>query len=221
MKRYWPIFGGMLIISTCQAGKLDYSVETVQVFYRKEQIGDLVFELREDRINNGSAKKTYLIESKSVSGEKFAQRRAQAKVQREQVMDSVAQENRLAEQNNRYACLVQGTKKLISLHLNDIEHKLKRLSDFNECLEPFLAFDQCTFTDEHELRNVQAQLIPQARGLLKKADDEIDLAQLKKMATSLEKIPEKLENFFLASSDRAIKLSNDTRLLKDLLEVMS
>ncbi len=101
--------------------------------------------------------------------------------------------------------------------LYEIKQQLAKVSDYR--LRNYLIFSDDTVQSLDELDRLHNQIIPEADDLLRNQDSTLSLLQ--SMITQLENYPERLASLFSQSVEQACAHSDDTRLLKDLLNCVS
>ena len=191
-------------------------VEELSVYYKKEILNGKTFVYRED-VANGVKKQTWTIDSDLVDQETFE----------ETVLESEKQVRRKErrQQMNRREFLIQERaisvvalhKKLLRLLIEQVETVLKKFDDHR--LGSFLIFDQSFSRDEFE--SIEADLIQSAKQVLYSAGDDSDVSPLAAIIEKLDGLEGRLHDLFQTTVNSAIKRCDDTRMLKDLLVIVS
>ena len=101
--------------------------------------------------------------------------------------------------------------------LYEVKQQLAKVSDYR--LRNYLIFSADTVQSLDELDRLHNQIIPEADDVL--SNQESLLSSLQSMITKLEQYPDRLSLLFHQSVEQACAHSDDTRLLKDLLNCVS
>src|SRR5207247_1430051 len=114
--------------------------------------------------------------------------------------------------------LVAGHKKILALSLQSIDREIAKLN--MEKFEPFLLFDESSFASRELFEQCLDELLPKARQVLQKGD-RVTIVELNSAIEQLTNIPQKIQNLFQRTVTCAINTCNDTKLLKELLDLVS
>lgn len=91
----------------------------------------------------------------------------------------------------------------------------------NEQLQPYFVFQRETIDSLQKLLDMKQFANSVPRGELKELVEDHDMRGLQEMLDTIEQWPDRLELFFQASVQNAIKNSDDTAMLKELLGMLS
>lgn len=205
----------VLLVHVAKFYGVSRDVEELSVYYKKEVVDDLVFVYRED-VANGVRKQVWSIDGKSVDYEQFEDALLEAEKSARRVERRKKMERRKKNQENLSIAATELYKKLLRLFIVEIEDMLQKFDDHR--LVPFLTFNQ--LFSKQEFESIEKELLPEAKSILY-SDDSKDIGALSEMVAKLESLPERLDDFFHITVNEAIKLCDDTRMLKDLLGVIS
>lgn len=191
-------------------------VEELSVYYKKEILDGKTFVYRED-IANGVKKQVWTIDGVQVSQEDFeetlleTEKEVRRKERRQQMV------RREALQQERSVAVIALHKKLLRLLIEQVQAELKKFEDHR--LGPFLLFDESFSREQFEA--IEQELLQNAKQVLYNAGDDGDVSQLAVMIEKLDGLATRLHNLFQTTVNRAIKQCDDTRMLKDLLAIVS
>jgi len=193
-----------------------WEIEELEVHYKKEILSGKTFVKRED-VANGVKKQAWTIDGASVDEDLFEQTRCEAVKEywRQKRVQELAR--REALQQERAVAVAQLHKKLLRLLIERVEVALKKFDDHR--LGPFLLFDQSFSRDEFDA--IEAELLTRAKQILYGAEDQEDLGLLAAMIEKLDGLDSRLHDLFQVTVNSAIKRCDDTRMLKDLLAIVS
>lgn len=197
---------------------LKHEVEIVSLFYKKEVINGHAFVHREDVVN-GMSKKSLEIDGCPVDVQKYEDTILEAEKEVRRVERRQLEERRVRERAMRLESQINLSKKIVQVKIVEAEQWLTKLQDTR--LKPFLVFDALTYASREEFDRVALELIPEAREVVMRTHQEISFDAIKSIGDNLEDTPQRLCDLFYASVDAAIKSCNDTKLLKELLDIVS
>lgn len=216
--RIVPFIWGSFFVGAFSLGTIEGRTikKSISVSVLEEIIDGKTFTHRIDVID-GKRKELRAIDGQQVSREEYEEEILEAEKQ-ERRNERCLQEEERIRQTDFMASVQRSTlKKLISIAINQVKDQLHKISD--KRIKPFFAFDEQTIASKNQLKQLKQQIIPDARSLL--SDDEASLSELQTALTSLERYPARLRSFYQATIARAQMQSDDTRLLKDLLTIVS
>ena len=187
------------------------------VTVKEEKINDSTFTHRVDIID-GKRKEVWALNGKSVIEEEYEE--AVLEAEKEENRKERKKQKKLRRKHENFVLRSQRgcISKIIEQSIKQIRDELYRLED--QRLEPFLLFNEKTISSLKELEYIKNVLIAKARELLSQPD-EIGLDELRSMMHRLEEYPERLRDFYYATVKNAQEQSDDTKLLKDLLSIVS
>lgn len=215
---FWGYF--LILIGLFGATRLigyTREVEELAVYYKKEVINGRVFVYRED-VANGVKKEICTVDGAPVAFSEYEEAILEAEKEVRRHERQAELERRSALQKERLATSLQLHKKLLRLEIDRVEAALNRLDDHR--IISFLVFDDATFSKE-DFEGLSDGLLKNAKGLLWRVDEEQDLASLNTMISSLDGLSDRLDELFQVTVNNAIKLCDDTRVLKELLSLLS
>jgi len=193
-------------------------IEELAVYYKKEVIGGTSFVYRED-VANGVKKEAWTVDGKPVDFQEYEENLLDAEKEVRRQERRVAEECRKRHQQARLSSTFQLQKKLLRLQIEQVEVVLKRFDDHR--LTPFLLFDKEKTLSQEDFKHIDQTLLDQAKKLLYTADQEVDLPTLATMIEKFDVLPGRLQDLFHATVNNAIKRCDDTKVLKELLGVLS
>lgn len=193
-------------------------IEELAVYYKKEVLGGKAFVYRED-VANGVKKEAWTVDGKPVDSQEYEEALLDAEKEVRREERRVAEEYRKRHQQARLSSSFQLQKKLLRLQIEQVEVVLKRFDHHR--LTPFLSFDKEKTLSQEDFEHIDQALLDQAKKLLYTADQEIDLPTLATMIEKFDMLPTRLQDLFHATVNNAIKRCDDTKVLKELLGVLS
>lgn len=187
------------------------------VTVKEEKINDSTFTHRVDIID-GRRKEVWAINGKSATEDDYEE--AVLEAEKEEHRQERKKQKKIRHKHEKFVLGAQVgcISKIIEHSIKKIRDELYRLED--QRLEPFLAFDSATISSAKELEYIKFVLLAKARELLAQSD-EIGLDELRSMMNRLQEYPERLRDFYYATVKSAQEQSDDTKLLKDLLSMVS
>ena len=183
----------------------------------EEVIDNKTFIHRVD-ILNGKRDERWAIDGQSVQEDEYDEAILEAeKAERRQERKACKKEQR---DHDEFVIAFQraGCAKIIELYLVRIKDELYRLADRR--LKQFLHFEEDTISSEKEFDYIKNVLIIRAQELLDTID-EVELEELQGMMRRLEEYPKNLRALYYGTVKNAQAHSDDTKLLKDLLSIIS
>jgi len=191
-------------------------VVTISVI--EEQINGDTFVHRVDVID-GKKREQWAIDGKSVDHDTYIEHIIEAEKE-ELKRERLKQEEEDAKQRDfqieMQHCL---SKKMLSIVLKKIEKYLKKIDKYK--LEQYIRYDSRSIPSEKEFDLVRHEYIPQVKNILNQSSNEVQLSQIKEMNELLNEYPERLHILFQDAIRNACDQSDDTKLLKELLELVS
>lgn len=193
-------------------------VEELSVYYKKEILEGKTFVYRED-LANGTKKQVWTIDGKPVEFEEYEEAILDAEKEIRRRERKERDERRRAMQDRRLLAVVVLHKKLLRLLIDDVQVALARFDDHR--LAPFLVFDKNSAFSQKEFEAIESELLEYAKKVLYEEVQDGDKAALADAIQKLDGLPERLQELFQKTVDNAIKTCDDTKMLKELLGVLS
>lgn len=192
-------------------------IEIVSSYVKKTEINGKIF-LEREEFFNGSGKRVWVVDGKPVTQVDFEESLldAERELRREELRNEQAQRQTQATFKER--SLVAGTRKTLALLIQDIDRQLAKLN--MEKFGPFLLFDDSNFGGQEQFNTLVQELLPRARDLYQK-DERVTMPELMAMVDQLEVMPKKLQNLFQKTVEHAIETCDDTKVLKELLDIVA
>ena len=193
-------------------------VEELSVYYKKEILDGKTFAYRED-LANGVKKQVWSIDGKPVEFEEYEEVILDAEKEIRRRERRARDERRRAAQDSRLQAVVELHKKLLRLLVEDVEAALAKFDDHR--LMPFLVFDKDSLLSHKEFETIEGELLQEAKKVLYEEVQDGDKTSLAATIQKLDGLPERLQELFQKTVDNAIKRCDDTKMLKELLGVLS
>ena len=112
---------------------------------------------------------------------------------------------------------MQVTEKLLIVLTEQIEQLFDQIA--NPALEKFFVFTDATIVSQDQLAQLQA-FVEHVEKTIQQKIEQGDIENLNLLYTKLEQWPSRLEKFFQDTVHNAIKKSDDTVMLKELLKLV-
>ncbi|KKP35397.1 MAG: hypothetical protein UR26_C0005G0011 [candidate division TM6 bacterium GW2011_GWF2_32_72] len=183
----------------------------------EEWVNKIQYIHRIDMID-GSKKETWSINGKTVSAQEYEDSILQAEMEENRKKRKKEHEEQEKELALKWDLKTMGGKKLLELSLKDVEVELKKIDDNK--LNNFLVFGANSLASYEELMDLKNKIIPDTNNMLNLSSDKINLQDLNKQIALLEPYKDLLKNTFAATVKNAIGRCDDTKMLKELLELI-
>lgn len=212
-KRVFSAFVLFLIVSICNSKQIE---KFLSVTVLEEIVNGMRFAHRSDLID-GKIQEIWAINGQSVSYDDYLEALLDAEREERRKQRKLEDEKRRQEQEFKALSHANIVKKLIRIKISEVTQELTKINE--PLLSAYLSFDESTI-DSREALNDISYIIEKARKNCQE-NVEVGFSQLQNTLASLEELPEKLRKFYQSSVNYAIKTCDDTRLLKDLLSLIS
>jgi len=193
-------------------------IEELSVYYKKEILEGKTFVYRED-LANGTKKQVWTIDGKPVEFDEYEEAILDAEKEIRRRERKERDERRRAMQYRRLLAVVELHKKLLRLLIEEVEIAVRKFDDHR--LTPFLVFDKNSAFSQKEFEAIESELLEDAKKVLYQEVQDGDKAELAAAIQKLDGLPERLQELFQKTVDNAIKTCDDTKMLKELLGVLS
>lgn len=184
---------------------------------QEELVGGIRFKHIKKSIN-GKREELFQIDGSPVSKEEYDRRLEDA-----HLVDIRKERHRVDQQRQTYMEFTDQVhtailEKLAKNMLNDVCERIERLH--NEILKPYLVFDDYGIKSSYQLAEMKHYVQQQLKDLYELVQEH-DTEGLQEICDKIEAWPEYLETCFKESVQNAIKQSDDTSVLKELLACVS
>jgi hypothetical protein len=193
-------------------------VHTASSYQKNEVVNGLSFTYKEYEID-GNQKIAWLIEDRAVSMQEYTESLADAYKEESKRETEEEFTRRQREHSLKLQAKMTAQKKIINNYVVVIEDNLKKLHEYG--LESFLVFSDNTLPSKEQLDELEHTILAQAKELLDESNDTIELQALVSTAQKLESMPQRLNDLFYATVNKAISVCNDTKMLKKLLDTVA
>jgi len=195
-----------------------WPIEEIAVYHKKEVINDSTFIYREDTVN-GKVTKQWWINGKSTNEDAFLEAVLEAeKMVRRQERKKEA-ERRDYEQHEKFNTLLALNRKLLHGKMQQVQEGLKRIEAHQ--LQPFLLFSEQTYPSQEVFNKINQELLPQVQALLDADPYDHELSEFEALLAQLDDVPDKLQELFYETANNAIKRCDNTKMLKELIELVN
>jgi len=193
-------------------------VEVVSVYCKKEVLDGKVFIHREDIVNN-EKKEVWSVDGKMVGYEEYEEVVLDAEKEVRRKERRVQEEQRKRAQEFKCEALITLNKKILRLTVENLDKTFKKFDSHN--LANFLDFRSSTVPSLDVFSELKEKIIPEAKKLIYTPDEESNWVHLNSMVAKLDTVPSCVEGLFYDTVRNAIKQCDDTKTLKELLEIVS
>jgi hypothetical protein len=194
-----------------------WPVEETSTYCKKERINDVVFVYRHE-IANGVVTTLWTIDGRPVGYDEFVETQLNAEMALRRAQRLAEHQQKEQELATHTQCAMAGSKRLLTLTVAQVEEQLNKLRDYR--LENYFVFGLQTVASREALDALINRTLPEAKKLAA-SDTHATLAQYQQMVTALEGVPEKLSQLVYATANNAMQQCTDTRILKDLLTLIT
>ena len=192
--------------------------QEITIYQKKESIGDSVFIYRHEVVD-GEVSEVWLINEAVVSFRDYEKSLEEAECLERRRVRQTEHDKREQHDREKSAVVREGYKKIIACTVNEIAERLQRINTYQ--LQPYLAFSQASYTSYPEFAALSQELLPSAQKMLKASDGVHSIHEYEQMLATIDSVPEKLDTLFYDTTHNAIQCCNDTKVLKELLEVVA
>lgn len=216
---------GLIALSLLLMGVSEAVQTRVQyVRYVEEKVNNAIFAHRVDIID-GVAQDRWLVNGQKVGVDEYEEalldaEKEERRTERRRVEDLKRREEEAEAQHQAFVHDARKdiARKRLELVVKNVESELFKLKEPK--LEPYLAFDRHAVASPDQFNQLQIDIIPEAKRLIALGHDaqEEDLSMA---ADQLETFGPRLRDMFRLTVKQAINQCDDTRLLKELLEIVS
>ena len=193
-------------------------VEVVSVYCKKEVINGKVFIHREDIVNS-EKKGSWSIDGAAVTVDAYEEAILDAEKEERRAERRALEMQRERAQQFKHEALITLNKKILRLTVEKLDVAFEKFNRHD--LVNFLDFRSHTIPSSEFFYELKDRVIPEAKKMLTVSNEESDWGQLNLMVTKLDAMPISIESLFYDTVRNAIKQCDDTRLLKELLEIVS
>ncbi len=199
-----------IFISNCKVNNEIISIE------KEEIIGNKIF-IDKQKIQKGKEEHDFLVDGNTVTKDSFLKEKREAQINELEQLNKKEEEKIESERKFKHNSKISILKKLLKINLNDLEIFLDKLKKND--LERFYSYSIQTFDSLNNLENLTNDFIPELKFSLNKTNDQLTIDYLNQMLEKIESYLNKINEFYRNTINNAIELCDDTKLLKDLLEL--
>lgn len=203
---------GLVVVSVCNAGIVKHTMISIA---EQKVLGHA---FKHVMVSGGSAKDEFSIDGHAVSQERYEQELD--RLQKKERDDELLQQQTARRSRIQFADAMQVeiAAKLVNKITAQILQLFTKIQ--NPALEKFFVFQQGTIESHNQLVQLQ-EFAQQLDASVQHKVAEQDFDGLHFLFTKLEHWPTRLEKFFQDTVQNAIKKSDDTAMLKELLKLVS
>lgn len=173
------------------------------------------------KITNGISDNKYFLENNNeirpLSKSEYVKLKREARLQELELQDKLLEENNALMQKFNHEAKIKILKKLILAKLNEIKALISKIKRNN--LNLYYVFNENSFSSLEIFDLLDIEIIPEIEKLLEISDNESQISILNNSLEKLEAYPDKLNKFFQDTVNNAIKLCDDVKLLRSLIEL--
>ena len=193
--------------------------KTIRVNLVEERHNGKLFVSRVDDIN-GEVKRSWAVDGASVSGDEYDQAILTAEMEDRRLQRKQEDERLIREQGFARKATMKIAKRLLEARIDAIGRELDKI---DRCgLGQYCVFGSGGLASQDDLDMLRQNLLPRAKSMVNElGEEEPTYDGILEMERALEPYEDKLQAFFRNSFNNAISTCNDTRRLKELLEVVA
>lgn len=184
-------------------------------FYTQERIDGKDFVHRVE-ILDGKQRNVWMVNGENVAEEVYEEEVLAAEMNERREERRNERKEQVADYFFKQEAHTSLLKKLLYHASKEIEEELVRLAQYN--LSPYYVFSAETYATLQDFDDLSHQLVPDAQEALEQGDD---IARMSEIYEQLQEHVDRLRQFVRATTLRAIEECDDTRVLKELLHVVS
>ncbi|HJM68981.1 MAG TPA: hypothetical protein QGF02_03485 [Candidatus Babeliales bacterium] len=213
MMRLLPLFCLTMLFAHPLSARM---LEQLGLFRQKEDIGGIIFDYRHERIN-GKISEEWRINQEPVDQETFKKKHFAAQQQEWEQEQLAAQQERERQQKSHSRARIAILQKLTAQARDSIEVLVKKLD--NQLFDGFRAWGDDTIVSIQEFRHLKAVVLPKIAQVID-LDKVGDICAYEKLINKLSVLEGRLEQLYAQTLNQAISKSDDSRVLKELLELV-
>jgi hypothetical protein len=187
-------------------------------FEKKDIIGSATYLFTETN-RNGVCTQAWFINDVLVDAHAYEEALLDALKEAQRASMHAAEKRRVQDQEMREKSTCAIHKKMLALAIDEVELWIQKLHTHQLC--SFLAFNPATIATQDALDEVTDRILPAAKQLLTAPDTSITTHDMQHIAAHMTPLPDRLSMLYRDSLNNAISCCNDTKTLKDLLEIAS
>ncbi|HLB43286.1 hypothetical protein A3F06_04130 [candidate division TM6 bacterium RIFCSPHIGHO2_12_FULL_36_22] len=191
-------------------------LEQLSLFRQKEDIGGIIFDYRHESVN-GKICDEWRINQEPVEQEIFKNKLFAAQQQEWELEQLAAQQEREQYQKEHSQARVAVLQKLTAQAKDTIEGLLKRLD--NPLFGAFMAYQPDTIGSMQELHHLKKVVLPKITQVIN-LEKVGDVCAYEKLINKLATLEGRLERLYIQTLNQAISKSDDSCVLKKLLELV-
>lgn len=178
------------------------------IFYTEEKVNGTLFTHKRE-LSSGKQHDNYSIDGRAVDGESFEETLLNAHTEERRRERAQERDVQLQEYVFKHEAQVNLLQKLLKIIRTEIFQEIQKFEQYH--LEPYCVFDLVTIANQQEYDMLKFNT----------NFDQLDISELEALYKKLEPYPDKLRKFSRNAIQRAIAECTDTKLLKELLVLVS
>ena len=186
-------------------------------FVSEEVINGIHFKHTTD-IDNGVKKESYTVNSKPVSAVDYEESLFAAEKEESKQLRRKNQDDRIKLYETQYKGKVKVAQNELKQALIDVDQELQRVHD--KRITAFLIFSPTTIASAEQLSTIKDKTVPEAKKLSEGQPEALDIKKVQEMAVHLKELTPRLRETFITAVNNGINKADDTKLLKELLELL-
>lgn len=195
-------------------------MEEVSLYKKVEFVDGHEFTLIE-RESGGMKEEKRLVDGLVVEPQEFVDKALQARSNEWQQQEQREKDRREREYQSRRRARFDIAKKLIRNMVEQIRKVARQMENYGLTSYFESVFSEQTFVDQQEFDQLLNNTLSEIDEFLLKSYEQMDDQAAHAMLEKVEAHHDKMQDFFCAVRDYAIKHSDDTKLLKNLFELVS
>lgn len=183
----------------------------------EETFNGMVFK-QVTEIENNVRKESFYINGKVVAAEEFERVLLDAQKEENRKERKKLQEDRIRVYESQYKARVKIEQADLKQAVGGLEHELQKLAD--ERIKPFMVYSYDTISSADQVMAIREKLLGEAKKLVEGGAEGIDIKKITDMTTQIKALIPKAREVFIASVNNGINKADDTKLLKELLNML-
>ena len=215
--------GLLLLFAVFHGTVFSYKInKVVSVYYCEEEVEGKIF-VHQVQIQNGNTKEVWIVNGSSVTEYEFNKEFSQARAQEILNERRESEEIRICKQKEIHTIRTNVQKQELRLKIKDaieqVKQSISKLKDNN--LQDYYKFSESTINSNDEFDKLCIDDICDAQEIVDKSIDELDIEEIQNISSCFIPYVYKTQKFFLDTVNNAINNCNDTKALKNYLNLLS
>lgn len=218
MRFYWFFMVIFILLGQVLVLNARMMVKDRSQFYTEEHVDGQLFAHRLDYFE-GVRKEQWNVDGKFVDAKTYQERILEAEKNERRRERHKEEQEKVDQQLFKMKAQRAILKKLVQAQLQFFMHDTALLEQHH--LEPYFVYAQGTFANSEAYTNFVAKTLVNAQKILQEQSDGADNSELQEAHEQLEAMHDKWKLFVRSALEQAIEKCNDTKMLKELLQLVA